>query len=191
MDQLYPEKEFLKNRYKRLKTQPDTPFETKHQNITHHTNFSVAPTKVIHRRDTVEKNLDEMFSSDPETELEMKEPKRKKVNNGGNGTCAENLDIKIHLSPTHEPFYGFKEDESCRNEPSNEVNAKIQSSKSSIHTLSNISEIYSSLFKVDSNGNTFGMSSVFASPISDFSSDYDDEGIQESTTMQNIDLPNR
>jgi hypothetical protein len=190
MDQRYPEKECLKNRYKRLRTLPDTPFEMQHQNITQHASFSVAPAKVIHRRDTVEKNLDEMFSSDPETELEMKEPKRKKLKNGDDETCVKILDINVPLSPTHEPFYGFQEDESCRNEPSKEVNTKIQSSKS-IHSLSNISQINSSLLKVDSNGNTFGMSSVFASPISDFSSDYDDDEIQELPTLQNIDLHNK
>ena len=191
MDQLYPAKQFMKNRYKRLKTLTDTAFETQFQNITQLANLPVAPAKVIHRRDTVEKNLDEMFSSDTETELEMKETKPERLHNGYDETCRKITDTNIPKSPTNEPFYGFHEQESCRNELGNEVNTTIRRKKSSINAMSNISQIYSSLLKVDSNGNTFGMSSVFASPISDFSSDYDDDEIQGSAVLQNVDLPNK
>jgi len=53
--------------------------------------------------------------------------------------------------------------------------------KSHFPSLSNIPSFTSSFLQVNSNGNTFGMSSVLASPISDFNSDYDGEEVHETT----------
>ena len=193
MDQLYPEKQFMKNRYKRLKTLTDTAFETQFQNITQPANLPVAPAKVIHRRDTVEKNLDEMFSSDTETELEMKEIKPEMLQNGNDENCRRIPDTNIPKSPTNEPFYGFQEDETCAKLPSKDTNTEICSNKVNLPILSNIPKLSSSLLQIDSNGNTFGMSSVLASPISDFNSDYESDEIHESTLMdlRNTDVHNK
>ena len=185
---LYPESEPVKNRYKRLKKLLDAPFEMHQQNIIDRPGTAVTPAKVHRRRDTVEKNLDEMFSSDQEAEIETKAPERKKIKYDNHDEFSDKLDNSVTLSPIHEPFYGFQENETCQNKYNKEVNTEIKSSISSLPCLSDISQVSSSPLKVDANGNTFGMSSVFASPISDFSSDYEDE-ILELTSLRKMDLP--
>jgi hypothetical protein len=136
----------------------------------------------LKRRDTIEKNLDEMFSSDQETELEMKEPKRKRQKHRDSVVSNENLGQKISPpSPIMEPFHGFQEHEA--NQIKLGAIAKGQTSKgeTNLSNFASMPHLTTSLLQVDLNGNTFGMSSVLASPISDFNSDFDGDENHESS----------
>ena len=135
---------------------------------------SSSPANIQRRRDTVEKNLDEMFSSDQEDGLDVNGPKRKKTRIDNDVEAQHN--VHVSLSPILEPFYGFQENETSKSQQVNNSN-KDQSNAKTV--LASISHLKPSIIQVDSNGNTFGMSSVLASPISDFSSDYDDDDVSE------------
>ena len=177
-----PKDEAMKSRYKRLKLiSVDDNLEKELKSMEDGLPFSsnlsekeVNPAKIEKRRDTVEKNLDEMFSSDQETDLEMKEPRRKKQKTKDKSN--ENPDyINAPPSPILEPFYGFDEQKTSHEkiDSSGGYDRKFPMSQGStnIENHLKVSPLPSSLLQVDLNGNTFGMTSVLASPISDFNSD--------------------
>ena len=96
-DQMYPENEAVKSRYKRLKLKSlDDILGMQIQKVedglsSSKDSQSPITSGKLKRRDTIEKNLDEMFSSDQETELEMKEPKRKRQKHRDSVFSNENL----------------------------------------------------------------------------------------------------
>ena len=172
-DRLYPMNQDEKNRYKRLRIMLNELPEMQMPN-TKNIPASSSPANIKRRRDTVEKNLDEMFSSDQEDGLDVNGPKRKKTRIDNDVEAQHN--VHVSLSPILEPFYGFQENETSKSQQVNNSN-KDQSNVNTV--LASISHLKPSIIQVDSNGNTFGMSSVLASPISDFSSDYDDDDVSE------------
>ena len=190
MDQQYPENESIKNRYKRLQKclyLPKMQLYDSKEYISVRTDkleSSQIPAKLKRRRDTVEKNLDEMFSSDQETDDKIKEPERKKQKINEGAKCHEDNDNNVTpLIP--DPFYGFRENETCLKKQNIDIKYLEMENKGHFPTLSKIPLFATSFLQVDSNGNTFGMSSVLASPISDFNSEYDGEEVCE-TTQKNM-----
>ena len=186
MDKIYPENESIQNRFKQIMKTIDDPFqaslykpEDSNPLLAISKNVSEARAKISSRRDTVEKNLDEMFSSDQETDFEMKEPLRKKHKRNERELCNdsfENAKTPLHLL---EPFHGFMENETIQTKCEMTSKPPVPICNSDLFVLPEIPSVSSNSLQVDSKGNTFGMSSVFASPISDFSSDYDDDDIAD------------
>ena len=179
IDRQYPNNQDDKNRCKRLRLMVDeSPIQLPH---TKNMLTSSNPANIKRRRDTVEKNLDEMFSSDQENDLDINDLNKKKARIDN-----EDKELKDNVpasSPILEPFYGFQENETNKCQHMNNAN----NDQSNLKTVSaSIEHLKPSLIQVDSNGNTFGMSSVFASPISDFSSDYEDDEILEASIMGNL-----
>ena len=186
MDKIYPQNQSIQNRFKQIMKTMGDPFQ-----VSLHTpedsnlplvigkNVSEDQAKISSRRDTVEKNLDEMFSSDQETDFEMKEPLRKKHKRNERELCNdsfENAKTPLHLL---EPFHGFMENETIQTKCEMTSKPPVPICNSDLFVLPEIPSVSSNSLQVDSKGNTFGMSSVFASPISDFSSDYDDDDIAD------------
>ena len=186
MDKIYPQNQSIQNRFKQIMKTMGDPFQ-----VSLHTpedsnlplvigkNVSEDQAKISSRRDTVEKNLDEMFSSDQETDFEMKEPIRKHHNRNEKELCDdsfENAKTPLHLL---EPFHGFMENETIQTKCEMTSKPPVPICNSDLFVLPEIPSVSSNSLEVDSKGNTFGMSSVFASPISDFSSDYDDDDIAD------------
>jgi len=186
MDKIYPENESIQNRFKQIMKTIGDPFqaslykpEDSNPLLAISKNVSEARAKISSRRDTVEKNLDEMFSSDQETDFEMKEPLRKKHKRNERELCNdsfENAKTPLHLL---EPFHGFMENETIQTKCEMTSKPPVPICNSDLFVLPEIPSVSSNSLQVDSKGNTFGMSSVFASPISDFSSDYDDDDIAD------------
>ena len=186
MDKIYPKNESIQNRFKQIMKTTGDPFqislytsEDTNLPLAISKNVSEAQAKISGRRDTVEKNLDEMFSSDQETDVEMKEPIRKKHKRNETELCDdsfENAKTPLHLL---EPFHGFMENETIQTKSKMTSKPPVPICNSDPFVLPGIPSVSSNSLQVDAKGNTFGMSSVFASPISDFSSDYDDDDIDD------------
>ena len=169
MDSQYPLNQDDQNRYKRLKLMLNHLSQTQISHI-HKVSGSSHSGNVKRRRDTVEKNLDKMFNGDQENDSDTFNPKRTKTEIG-NGTIEETKLIPALSSSIQEPFHGFKENETGEETLVNDVslhnaNKELKNGRTIISTLT------PKLIHIDDKGNTFGMTSVYASPISDFNSDY-------------------
>ena len=171
IDNQYPANQNMQNRFKRLSLMSN--HLTKNENsFAQNMPVSASSAIIKRRRDTIEKNLDEMFSSDQENDSDSNSNERKKARIEINES--KGIDNLVLSSSIHEPFHGFQENETAISPQFDEATTQISEEKSaSGRTV--LSNLKAKLIQVDSNGNTFGMDSVLASPISDFNSDYDDD----------------
>merc|ERR1712223_935132 len=183
MDSQYPLNQDDQNRYKRLKFMLNHLPQTQISHNIHKVSGSSHSRTVKRRRDTVEKNLDKMFNGDQENDSDTFNPKRTKTEIG-NGTIEETELFPALSSSIQEPFHGFKENETGEETLVNDVSLH-NANKELKHGRTIISTLTPKLIHIDDKGNTFGMTSVYASPISDFNSDYDDE-FSEPSTMEKI-----
>ena len=183
MDSQYPLNQDDQNRYKRLKLMLNHLPQTQISHNIHKVSGSSHSGNVKRRRDTVEKNLDKMFNGDQENDSDTFNPKRTKTEIG-NGTIEETKLFPALSSSIQEPFHGFKENETVEETLVNDVSLH-NANKELKHGRTIISTLTPKLIHIDDKGNTFGMTSVYASPISDFNSDYDDE-FSEPPTMEKI-----
>ena len=175
-DELHAPNEAGKPRCKRinLKTFHDTP-EQKSQkpearHFSHEQNdLNITSGNIKRRRDTIEKNLDEMFG----TGQAAIEPPAKRNKKEQEESSHQKINVQMPPSPIMEPFYGFQEQESNQVGNVEAVETLTTNRKSNNICPPSIPSLSVNLPQVDLNGNTFGMSSVFASPISDFDSDFD------------------
>jgi len=183
MDCQYPLNQDDQNRYKRLKLMlnhlPQTQISHNIQNVPD----SSPSGNVKRRRDTVEKNLDKMFNGDQENDSDIFKPKRTK-REIGNDTIEETKLTPVLSSSIQEPFHGFQENETGEETLVNDVSLH-NANKELKHDRTIISNLSPKLIQIDVKGNTFGMTSVYASPISDFNSD-DDDGFSEPPTLEKI-----
>ena len=183
IDEQYPANQDLKNRYKRLKLPLNNIAEIKASSGLH-SFVSSCSAKIKRRRDTVEKNLDEMFSSDQENDSDNSNFERKKAKL--EDEVIEKHEKSVPSSLIQEPFHGFQEIETKTNALVNDATIQnINEQTASSKTI--FSNLWTKLIQVDSNGNTFGMGSVLASPISDFNSDYDDDEFLEPSVLKQLD----
>ena len=173
----------MQNRFKRL-TLMSNHLTKNEKNYAQNMPVSANSAIIKRRRDTIEKNLDEMFSSDQENDSDSNRNERKRARieiDESKGT--DNL---VPSSSIQEPFHGFQENETAVGPQFDEATTQNTEEKSaSGRTV--LSNLKTRLIQVDSNGNTFGMDSVLASPISDFNSDYDDDEFLHPSLIEEID----
>ena len=173
----------MQNRFKRLTLMSN--HLTKNENsFAHNMPVSVSSAIIKRRRDTIEKNLDEMFSSDQENDSDSNCNERKKAKIEIDER--KGINILAPSSSINEPFHGFQENETAISLPFDEATSKKTEEKSAPGRTV-LSNLKAKLIQVDSNGNTFGMDSVLASPISDFNSDYDDDEFLHPSLAEEID----
>ena len=173
----------MQNRFKRL-TLMSNHLIKNGNNYAQNMPVSASSAIIKRRRDTIEKNLDEMFSSDQENDSDSNcnETKKARIEIDE----SKGIDNVAPSSSIHEPFHGFQENETAISPQFNETTTqKTEEKSASGRTV--LSNLRAKLIQVDSNGNTFGMESVLASPISDFNSDYDDDEFYHSTLVEEID----
>ena len=183
MDCQYPLNQDDQNRYKRLKLMLNHLPQTQISHNIHNVPDSSPSGNVKRRRDTVEKNLDKMFNGDQENDSDIFNPKRTK-REIGNDTIEETKLTPVLSSSIQEPFHGFQENETGEETLANDVSLH-NANKELKHDRTIISNLSPKLIQIDVKGNTFGMTSVYASPISDFNSD-DDDGFSEPPTLEKL-----
>ena len=185
IDNQYPANQNIQNRFKRL-TLISNHLTKNENNYAQNMPVSASSGILKRRRDTIEKNMDEMFSSDQENDSDSNCNERKKAKTEIDER--KGINILAPSSSINEPFHGFQENETAISLQFDEATTKKTEEKSAPgRTI--LSNLKAKLIQVDSNGNTFGMDSVLASPISDFNSDYDDDEFNHSTLVEEIDKP--
>ena len=183
IDNQYPANQNIQNRFKRL-TLISNHLTKNENNYAQNMPVSASSGILKRRRDTIEKNMDEMFSSDQENDSDSNCNERKKAKTEIDER--KGINILAPSSSINEPFHGFQENETAICLQFDEATIKKTEEKSAPGRTV-LSNLKAKLIQVDSNGNTFGMDSVLASPISDFNSDYDDDEFNHSTLVEEID----
>ena len=146
IDNQYPANQNMQNRFKRL-TLMSNHLTKNENNYARNMPVSASSAIIKRRRDTIEKNLDEMFSSDQENDSDSNSNERKKARieiDESKGT--DNL---VPSSSIQEPFHGFQETETAVSPQFDEATTQNTEEKSaSGRTV--LSNLKAKLIQVDS-----------------------------------------